>query len=147
MLPRISRPLWRERFTSSYGGIKIDMQQGAGYFDAAHFLFDEMGGFSALMKMFDHNPQETVKERTLPGAKEWAVRTPMLALSNPDHQSLSSQYGLKKLVEHIWKVVGIASTCSDIDELKKKMEELYGKKPGFQFELKLVPQKQLTSAQ
>lgn len=54
------------------------------------------------------------------------------------HQWLSSQYGLRKLVEHIWKVVGIASTCSDIDELKQKMEELYGRKPGFQFELKLV---------
>ena len=53
------------------------------------------------------------------------------------HQWLSSQYGLRKLIEHIWKVVGIASTCSDIDELKTKMEELYGKKPGFQFELRL----------
>jgi hypothetical protein len=53
------------------------------------------------------------------------------------HQWLSSQYGLRKLIEHIWKVIGIASTCSDIEELKRKMEELYGKKPGFQFELKL----------
>jgi len=53
------------------------------------------------------------------------------------HQWLSSQYGLRKLIEHIWKVIGIASTCSDIEELKKKMEELYGKKPGFQFELTL----------
>jgi hypothetical protein len=53
------------------------------------------------------------------------------------HQWLTSQYGLRKLVEHIWKVVGIASTCEHLDELKKKMEELYGKKKGFQFELKL----------
>ena len=54
------------------------------------------------------------------------------------HEWLSSQYGLRKLIEHIWKVVGIASPCSDIDELKHKMGELYGRKPGFQFELKLV---------
>lgn len=57
------------------------------------------------------------------------------------HQWLSEQYGLRKLVEHIWKVVGIASTCSDIRELKNKMEELYGKRPGFQYQLKLVAPK------
>lgn len=53
------------------------------------------------------------------------------------HQWLNDQYGLKKLIEHIWKVVGIASTCADLSELKHKMEELYGRKPGFQFELRL----------
>jgi hypothetical protein len=56
------------------------------------------------------------------------------------HQWLSSQYGLRKLIEHIWKVIGIASTldAGDIDGLTKKMEELYGRKPGFQYELRLV---------
>jgi len=58
------------------------------------------------------------------------------------HQWLSEQYGLKKLVEHIWKVIGIASTCQDINELKHKMEELYGHKPEFQFELRLVTGKE-----
>ena len=52
---------------------------------------------------------------------------------------MNEQYGLKRLVEHIWKVIGIASTCSDMKELKHKMEEQYGKRPGFQFELKLIP--------
>lgn len=47
--------------------------------------------------------------------------------------------GLKKLIEHIWKVIGIASTCEDMKDLKRKMEELYGKRPGFQYSLKLVP--------
>jgi hypothetical protein len=56
------------------------------------------------------------------------------------HQWLSSQYGLRKLIEHIWKVIGIASTCADIEELKREMERLYGKKSGFQFELRLVRQ-------
>jgi hypothetical protein len=55
------------------------------------------------------------------------------------HQWMNEQYGLKRLVEHIWKVIGIASTCSDMKELKHKMEEQYGKRPGFQFELKLIP--------
>lgn len=43
------------------------------------------------------------------------------------HQWLSSQYGLKKLVEHIWKVIGISSQCRDIQELRNRMRALYGK--------------------
>jgi hypothetical protein len=37
------------------------------------------------------------------------------------HQWLSGPYGLKRLIEHIWKVIGIANTCRDIDELSYKM--------------------------
>ena len=54
------------------------------------------------------------------------------------HQWLNEQYGLRRLIEHIWKVVGMASTCETIDELRYKMEQLYGNKPGFQYQLKLV---------
>jgi hypothetical protein len=54
------------------------------------------------------------------------------------HQWMSQQYGLKRLIEHIWKVIGIASTCADLKELKTKMEELYGKGTGFQYQFKLV---------
>jgi hypothetical protein len=45
------------------------------------------------------------------------------------HQWLSSQYGLKKLVEHIWKLIGVASTCQNMMELKVRMAELHGKQP------------------
>lgn len=45
------------------------------------------------------------------------------------HQWLSSQYGLKKLVEHIWMVIGIAKTCENMSELRDKMGELYGQHP------------------
>ena len=45
------------------------------------------------------------------------------------HQWLSSQYGLKKLVEHIWKLIGIAGTCHSLSELKRKMAEVHGKIP------------------
>ena len=55
------------------------------------------------------------------------------------HQWMSEQFGLKKLIEQIWKVIGIASACSDMAELRNKMQELYGKAPGFQFRLKLGP--------
>ena len=58
------------------------------------------------------------------------------------HRWMTEQYGLKKLIEHIWKVIGVASTCERMDELQHKMEQLYGKKPGFQYELRLVPVRQ-----
>jgi hypothetical protein len=45
------------------------------------------------------------------------------------HQWLSSQYGLKKLIEHIWKLIGIAKTCESMVELKEKMAILHGKTP------------------
>ena len=43
------------------------------------------------------------------------------------HQWLSGQYGLKKLVEHLWVLVGIARTCENMMELRRKMAELNGK--------------------
>jgi P63C domain len=43
------------------------------------------------------------------------------------HQWLSSQYGLKRLVEHIWMVVGVAKTCHTMDELRYKMNQMFGK--------------------
>jgi|ERR1022692_3008751 hypothetical protein len=55
------------------------------------------------------------------------------------HQWLTEQYGLRKLIEHIWKVIGISSTCANITELKSHMEDLYGKQPRFQFEFRVVP--------
>lgn len=43
------------------------------------------------------------------------------------HRWLSNQYGLKKLVEHIWMVVGIAKTCKTLQELREKMAQQFGK--------------------
>jgi len=54
------------------------------------------------------------------------------------HQWLSEQYGLKKLVEHIWKVIGVASTCRTMDELKKKMRDLYGQVAAFKVAVRFV---------
>ena len=33
------------------------------------------------------------------------------------HQWLNSQYGLKRLVEHIWMVIGMGAACQDMAEL------------------------------
>ena len=37
------------------------------------------------------------------------------------------QYGLKKLVEHIWMLIGTARTCENMVELRRKMAEMNGK--------------------
>jgi hypothetical protein len=56
------------------------------------------------------------------------------------HQWLSGQYGLKKLVEHLWMLIGMASACHSIRELKDKMAEKYGRQP-VQYTLYLPPPK------
>lgn len=43
------------------------------------------------------------------------------------HQWLTGQYGLKKLVELIWRLVGVASTCHNLSELKRRWAEVNGK--------------------
>jgi P63C domain len=45
------------------------------------------------------------------------------------HQWLTSNYGLKKLVEHIWMLVGMASACSTMEELRMRMAAKFGKQP------------------
>ena len=45
------------------------------------------------------------------------------------HQWLSSQYGLKKLIEHLWQLIGMASACYSMEELRRKMAEKYGRIP------------------
>jgi len=42
-------------------------------------------------------------------------------------QWLSEQYGLKKLIEHIWMLVGLSRACFTIDELKERMAIQYGR--------------------
>jgi hypothetical protein len=54
------------------------------------------------------------------------------------HQWLSSQYGLKRLVEHLWMLVGMASACHTMPELRQKMAEKFGRQP-VQFTLYLPP--------
>ena len=43
------------------------------------------------------------------------------------HQWLSGQFGLKKLVEVIWMVIGLAKSCETMVELRDKVAALNGK--------------------
>ncbi len=56
------------------------------------------------------------------------------------HQWLSSQYGLKKLVEHLWMLIGMASACQTMEELRHRMALKYGKQ-AVQLRLYIDPPK------
>lgn len=63
------------------------------------------------------------------------------------HQWLSSQYGLRKLMEHMWMVIGMAQACDSMLELRERMAETYGRKP-YQFTLFLeAPYQKLPPAE
>lgn len=70
--------------TGTYGGIKVHAAAHAGSIDTLHVLFDETAGFSALLKMFDHDPNTKLADRDFAKTAVWTTRGPMLALSNPD---------------------------------------------------------------
>ena len=44
------------------------------------------------------------------------------------HQWLTAQFGLKKLVEHIWMLIGVARSCHTMLELRDRMAELNGQR-------------------
>lgn len=54
------------------------------------------------------------------------------------HQWMSGQYGLKRLVEHIWMLIGMATVCHDMPELRARMAERFGRE-GVQYRLYLPP--------
>ena len=45
------------------------------------------------------------------------------------HRYYSENYGLKKLVQHIWMVIGIAKTCFSMYELREKLAIQFGREP------------------
>ncbi len=45
------------------------------------------------------------------------------------HQWFNEDVGMKRLVEHINRVIGMAQGCDTMDELKKKMRHRYGGEP------------------
>jgi hypothetical protein len=54
------------------------------------------------------------------------------------HLWLSGQFGLKRLVEHIWMLIGMATACRDMAELRQRMAEKFGREK-VQFTLYLPP--------
>jgi hypothetical protein len=71
-------------FTGTYGGFRFQAAERSDSVDAVYFMYDETSGFSALMKMFEHDPSATVKEHVFGGNQVWTTWAPMLALRYPD---------------------------------------------------------------
>jgi hypothetical protein len=81
-------------------------------------------------KYWGHLVMELVYGYLDPDVADWLKKNnPKPQHGQNYHQWLSSQYGLKKLVEHLWMLVGMASACGSMEELKRKMAEKYGRVP------------------
>jgi hypothetical protein len=79
-------------------------------------------------KYWGHLVMELVYEYLDRDVAEWLKQNaPAPRHGSNYHQWLSSQYGLQKLVEHIWKVIGISKTCHTMTELKEKMAVIHGR--------------------
>jgi len=71
---------------------------------------------------------ELIYDYLEPDVADWLRKNnPKPQKGQNHHQWLNSQYGLKKLTEHIWKVVGMAQACYSMRELRMKMAEVYGR--------------------
>jgi hypothetical protein len=109
-------------------------------------LWKEFGRLTAWKGAVSHRPKywgklvmDLIYDYLDPDVAKWLKENaPAPRHGQNYHQWLTSQYGLRKLVEHIWVVVGIAKTCKDLPELKQKMAELYGRMP-VQYTLYLPP--------
>jgi hypothetical protein len=74
-----------------------------------------------------------------PSVAEWLRKNnPRPRKGQAHHQWLNEQYGLRKLLEHIWMVIGLAKACESMQELQMRMAELYGRQP-VQYMLFLPP--------
>lgn len=55
------------------------------------------------------------------------------------HQQLTENYGVRQLVSRCYEIIGMAKTCDDMHELRRKVAENYGKQP-VQFTMYLKPE-------
>jgi hypothetical protein len=82
---------------------------------------------------------EIIYEYLDPDVAEWLrTNVPEPRHGRNYHQWLSSQYGLQRLVQHIWMVIGMSKTCFNIQELREKVGLQFGREQ-VQFSLFLPP--------
>lgn len=73
---------------------------------------------------------ELIYEKLDPDVAKWLKEhAPAPKHGQNYHQWLSGQYGLKKLVEHIWMIIGMARTCETMIELRDRVNAMYGNEP------------------
>lgn len=73
---------------------------------------------------------ELVYEYLDPDVAKWLKENePQPRMGRNWHSWLNAHYGLPKLVQHIYILIGIAKTCQTMGELRRKMAELNGRIP------------------
>lgn len=86
------------------------------------------GGINQRPRYWGKLVMELVYGYLDPDVSDWLRRNnPKPHKGQNHHQWLSSQYGLRKLTEHIWMVIGLAKACETMAELKTRMAEMYGR--------------------
>jgi hypothetical protein len=99
------------------------------------------GPINSRPKYWGKLVMELVYEYLDPDVADWLKKhAPEPRAGRNYHQWLSGQFGLRKLTEHIWMLVGMASACHDMSELRQKMAEKFGRE-GIQLTLYLPPPK------
>lgn len=100
-------------------------------------LWKEFGRLTGWKGSVQHRPKywghlvnEIIYNYLDPDVAEWLkVHAPAPRHGQNYHQWLTSQYGLKKLMEHIWMVIGIASTCDSMHTLRYRLGIRFGRQP------------------
>jgi hypothetical protein len=88
------------------------------------------GSVTQRPKYWGHLVTELVYQYLDPDVCKWLKdNKPQPQKGKNWHQWLSDQYGLRKLVQHIYTLIGVAKTCFNMRELRDKMAEMYGKSP------------------
>lgn len=85
---------------------------------------------SSRPKYWGHLVNELVYGYLDPDVAEWLKQNaPKPRHGQNYHQWLNDQYGLRMLTQHIWLLIGIASTCQTMIDLRQQMGFRFGKVP------------------
>lgn len=88
------------------------------------------GSVTQRPKYWGHLVRELVYTYLDPDVAKWLKdNKPQPRHGRNWHQWLSEQYGLQKLIQHIYILIGVAKACHDMRELREKMAQMYGKSP------------------
>ncbi len=88
------------------------------------------GGIHSRPKYWGRLVMELIYENLDADVADWLKKNAPKPMKGQNyHQWMSSQFGLKKLTEHIWMVVGMAKACMTMVELRQRVAEHFGKKP------------------
>ena len=86
------------------------------------------GGVTQRPKYWGKLVNELVYEYLDPDVAKWLrENAPKPRHGQNYHQWLSEQYGLRKLIEHIWMLIGMARACKTMPELRQKKAEAAGR--------------------